>query len=87
VFEDPEVQPLWLAKGTPRSWLKTLREYQFQVLPPNGSSQLLAPVAAWRGAGGSRSGAPLSPFAAAVKIRLRVPEGNRIRSVTLNGKG
>jgi hypothetical protein len=29
---------------------------------------------------------PAAPFAAPIKLRLRVPEGHEIRSVTMNGR-
>jgi len=86
VFEDPQTGTLWLAKGTPRSWLDDGKSFSVSDAPT-----------AWGEAGFSVAshlkertitatiqfssrGRPLTKF------RLRAPEGNRIRSVTLNGQ-
>jgi len=87
VFEEPDSDVVWLAKGTPRSWLeegKTIAVYNAPTrwgrLSYNLHSHLqngtVEARVVWA------SGAPSTR----AKLRLRVPAGHRIRSVTLNGK-
>jgi len=87
VFEEPSADVVWLAKGTPRSWLEegktiavTNAPTRWGSLSFNLRSHLQAGnvEASIRWAAGAR--APL------VKLRLRVPAGHRINSVTANGK-
>ena len=88
VFEDPESPTLWLAKGTPRSWLEDAKRLAVSSAPTQwGRVSYSLRSRLGEGRVEAEVNLPSSPFAAAVKIRLRVPEGNRIRSVTLNGKG
>jgi hypothetical protein len=87
VFEEPSADLVWLAKGTPRSWLEegktiavTNAPTRWGSLSFNLQSHLQAGTVEARIAWGS--GAP----ATLVKLRLRVPANHRIRSVTTNGK-
>jgi hypothetical protein len=87
VFEDPTSDALWLAKATPRDWLQSGKNISVRRAPTRwGSvgyslkssldkSTILASVEL-----------PHSPFAATIHLRLRVPAGHTLQSVTLNGQ-
>jgi hypothetical protein len=86
VFEDPKTGTLWLAKGTPRSWLDDGKSFSVSNAPTQWGRVEFS-VASHLKKGTitamiqfSSSGGPLT------KLRLRVPEGNKISSVMLNGK-
>jgi hypothetical protein len=87
VFDDPATGVLWLAKGTPRSWLEDGKTISVTDAPtrwgPVGfiiNSQLAQRRV--------ECAVTLPPRAsqAQIKLRLRVPEGNRMQSVTVAGK-
>jgi hypothetical protein len=87
VFEDPASNTLWLAKGTPRNWLEDAKTIAVSNAPTRWGpvsftlrSRLHEHEVQCIVSLGSRN----SPDA--IKLRLRVPEGNRIQSVTRNGK-
>ena len=71
-FEDPQSDTLWLAKGTPRSWLEEGKKITVtsQVSQGKVEGQIVLPAS----------------FAGTVKLRLRLPEGRRIQSATVNGR-
>jgi hypothetical protein len=87
VFEDPATQMLWLAKGTPRAWLESGQSITVANAPTK-----------WGGIGfeirsrmderyiEASVDLDLLRSPAGVKLRLRAPEGYRIRSVGVNGK-
>jgi hypothetical protein len=87
VFEDPASDTLWLAKGTPRHWLQDGKTIAVSNAPtrwgPVGFS--LRSRLRERRVECSVS-LPSRTSDARIKLRLRVPEGNRIQSVTLAGK-
>lgn len=87
VFEDPQSPTLWLAKGTPRTWLADGQKIAVSAAPTKWglvgyeinsrlSSDRVDVVVQL----------PQTAFGAAVKVRLRTPEGKRLRSVSVNGK-
>jgi hypothetical protein len=86
VFEDPASDTLWLAKGTPRSWLEDGKRVSVTRAPtrwgPVGftlQSRLGADVIE------ATVDLPGTPSPATIKLRLRAPEGHRLRSVMLQG--
>jgi hypothetical protein len=87
VFEEPDSEVLWLAKATPRSWLedgKTIGvtnaptrwgRLSFHLRSNLKESRIEAKLVL-----------PPTPESAQIKLRLRAPDGHRLRAVTLNGK-
>jgi hypothetical protein len=86
VFEDPKTGTLWLAKGTPRSWLDDGKSFSVSNAPTQwgrvgfsvASHLKKGTITAMIQFSSSRG--PLT------ELRLRVPEGNKISSVMLDGK-
>lgn len=86
-FEDPRSETLWLAKATPREWLKDggrisatdvptrWGKISFSVSSRLRQNQITAAV---------EFGA--DKFPAVAILRLRVPDGRRLESVLLDGK-
>ena len=87
VFEDPQTETLWLAKGAPRAWFEDGKIISVQAAPTKwgrigytiasqmSSRKVIATVRF-----------PRTPVAAAVKLRLRAPQGRRLQSVLLDGQ-
>ncbi len=87
VFEEPNSNVVWLAKGTPRSWLEDGKTIAVSDAPTRWGS--LSFSLRSRLQGGTIEAKVVLPSArpsAQVKLRLRVPAGRRIRSVTAGGK-
>ena len=87
VFDDPATGEVWLAKGTPREWLKDGAVIAVTQAPVNGGrlgfrleSQLAHDTVR------VRLDLPSRGVGQPVKLRLRVPGERRIRKVTLDGK-
>ncbi len=87
VFEEPGSDTLWLAKGTPRAWLEDGQTIAVSRAPtPWGRLSFSLHSHLQAGRVEAAVEMPSAPPAGQVKLRLRVPEGHRIRSVTANGK-
>ncbi len=87
VFEEPASDVVWLAKGTPRSWLEEGNTIAVSNAPTRwGSLSFSLRSHLQAGEIEARLVLPSSPTSTPVKLRLRVPAGHRIRSVTANGK-
>ena len=87
VFEEPASDVVWLAKGTPRRWLEEGNTIAVTNAPTRWgmvSFSLRSHLQA--GTVEARIVWPSGPTSAIAKLRLRVPAGQRIRSVTANGK-
>jgi len=87
VFEDPASNTLWLAKGTPRNWLEDAKTIAVSNAPTRWgqvSFTLRSQLHERQVQCSVRMASGKLPDA--IKLRLRVPEGNRIQSVTLDGK-
>ena len=85
VFEDPQSDTLWLAKGAPRSWLEEGKKISVTGAPTRWgrvSFDLTSQVSQ-----GKVEGHVVLPasYGGTVKLRLRLPEGLRIESATVNG--
>lgn len=87
VFEDPRSETVWLAKGTPREWLADGKKIHISSAPTKWgrigytmTSQLSSNKVS------VAVQLPEAPFVAAVKLRLRAPEGKRMQTVLVNGK-
>jgi hypothetical protein len=87
VFEEPASDVVWLAKGTPRSWLEEGNTIAVTNAPTRWGS-LSFSLRSHLQAGNieARLVWPSAPRSTLVKLRLRVPAGHRIGSVTANGK-
>jgi len=87
VFEDPASDTLWLAKATPRSWLEDGQTIRVSDAPTRWGkvSFTIQSHLQTRSVNVSLK-LPAKPVAARVKLRLRVPEGHRIRSVMAGGR-
>jgi hypothetical protein len=87
VFEEPESDVLWLAKGTPRAWLEDGQTIAVSNAPTRwGRVSFSLRSHLGDGKIGAMLDLPARPPEALVKLRLRVPAGHRIRSVQVNGK-
>jgi hypothetical protein len=87
VFEEPAADTLWLAKGTPRAWLEDGQTIAVTRAPtPWGRLSFSLHSHLQAGRVEAVVELPPVPPTARVKVRLRVPEGHRMRSVTANGK-
>ncbi len=87
VFEEPDADVLWLAKATPRKWLEDGKTIAVSNAPTRWGkvsytfhSELHARKII------AKISLPTMPKSALVKLRLRVPEGQKIRSVTAGDK-
>ena len=85
-FEDPQSDTLWLAKGTPRNWLEEGKKISVTGAPTRWGRVSFTITS--RVSQGKVEGQVLLPasFAGTVKLRLRLPEGHRIQSATVNGR-
>jgi hypothetical protein len=85
-FEDPQSDTLWLAKGTPRSWLEEGKKISVTGAPTRwGRVSFTVTSHLSQGKVEGQIVLPAS-FAGTVKLRLRLPEGRRIQSATVNGR-
>jgi hypothetical protein len=85
-FEDPQSDTLWLAKGTPRSWLEEGKKISVTGAPTRwGRVSFTLTSQVNQGKVEGQVVLPAS-FAGTVKLRLRLPEGRRIQSATVNGR-
>jgi len=86
VFEDPKTGTLWLAKGTPQSWLDDGNSFSVTDAPTVWGKVGFSVASHLK----KRTIAAMIQFSflggPVTKLRLRVPEGNRISSVKLDGK-
>lgn len=87
VFEEPAADVVWLAKATPRDWLEAGKTIAVSNAPTRwGSLGFSLHSHLQAGTIEARVVVPSMPPATRVNLRLRVPAGHRIRSVTANGK-
>jgi hypothetical protein len=87
VFEDPESETLWLAKATPRKWLENGKTTSVSAAPTRWGRVGYSVVSKLdEGTVTARVDFPAGGFAAATRLRLRVPGERKLESVTLNGK-
>ena len=87
VFEEPDADVVWLTKATPRSWLEEGKTIAVSNAPTRwGALSFSLHSQLQTGTIEARVAAPSTPPSARIKLRLRVPAGHQIRSVTANGK-
>jgi hypothetical protein len=87
VFEDPQSETLWLANGTPVAWLEDNDSISVSDAPTRwGRIGYTLTSRLDQGKIEALIMLPTSGLAATVKLRLRVPEENTIRSIIVNGK-
>jgi hypothetical protein len=86
VFEDPESETLWLGKGLPRDWLRDGEVVAVEGAPTRWG-RVGYRLASHVDTGTVEATLDLPAHAPALtQLRLRVPGGARIRSVTLGGR-
>jgi hypothetical protein len=87
VFEEPASDVVWLAKGTPRNWLEDGNTVAVSNAPTCwGRLSFSVRSDLENGTIEARLLLPSTPASARLKLRLRVPAGHRMRSVTADGK-
>jgi hypothetical protein len=86
VFEDPRTGILWLAKGTPRSWLEDGKTVSVSNTPTASGRVAFSVASHLKDRTIAATIQFSSPGGPLTKLRFRVPDGNRIKSATLNGK-
>jgi len=86
VFEEPGSDVLWLAKGTPRSWLEDGKTIDVSNAPTRFGRLSYNLKSHLRAATIEAKLTWAVPSSARVKLRLRVPGGRRVSSVIANGK-
>jgi hypothetical protein len=87
VFEDPSSELLWLTKGTPRSWLADGQIISVAKAPTRwGNLSFTVRSHINSGRVEASLDLPSTSSSARIKLRLRVPEGHRMKSISLNGK-
>ena len=87
VFEDPQSPVVWLAKGAPREWLDDGKRIDVTGAPTSWG-RIGFTIDSRVGSGNVKADVrlPAAPYRAAVKLRLRAPEGKRLQSVMVNGR-
>ena len=87
VFEDPNPEALWLAKGTPREWLRDGQSISVSQAPTRWGSvgfEIRSRLAERRI--DARLDLPRKGISVPVVLRLRVQEGAALKSVLVQGK-
>ena len=85
VFEDPDEPEVWLAKATPREWLAQDRKISVENAPTRFGKFSFA---IWSDLDQGKVSATVrfpEGNTATTHLRLRLPEGNSIESVKING--
>ena len=86
-FEEPFAETLWLCKATPRPWLEDGKTIAISNAPTRwGPVSFRVQSHLQQGRIEAQLELPAKAAAAETQLRLRVPEGKVIRSVTLAGK-
>jgi len=86
VFEEPDADVLWLCRAAPRRWLEPGKRIAVRRAPTRWG---LVSFAVEAGADGSVAAAielPRADFPAEIRLRLRRPDAQPFRTVTLNGQ-
>ncbi len=87
VFEEPDADTLWIARGTPRDWLEDGKTVSVANAPTRWGRigfSLRSRIA--EGAVDAALQLPTSGIAAELRLRLRMPGGAHLLSTTVNGK-
>jgi hypothetical protein len=86
VFEDPQSETVWLGKGVPRDWLGDGKVTRVEDAPTRWG-RVGFKLTSQIDSGTVTADVKLPPgFAAVVNLRLRAPDGRRMKSVAVNGK-
>lgn len=87
LFEDPNSGELWLNKATPRDWLKDGQRIEVLDAPtPYGRINFNVISFLNNGQIEAILELPLKPIKVPIQLRLRTPEGYRLKAVTIDGK-
>jgi hypothetical protein len=87
VFEDPNEPVLWLAKATPQGWLENGRKISVTGAPTRFGTvgyELRSEIA--KGKIFGTVTLPAGAIQPIIKVRVRVPENKKIKSVLVNGQ-
>jgi hypothetical protein len=87
VFEDPNEPVLWLAKATPQAWLENGRKIAIAGAPTRFGTvayELRSEIN--KGKVYGTINMPQGTARPSVKVRIRVPDNKKIKSVRINGK-
>jgi hypothetical protein len=87
VFEDPQADTLWLGKATPREWLADGNKVGVTgAVTKWGRIDFSIESRLRRKSIGAQVTFPEAGLASETRLRLRAPNEQRIKSVTMNGK-
>jgi hypothetical protein len=87
VFEEPATNTIWLAKAKPRAWLEDGQSITVSNAPTRwGRLSFTLRSHLQTGTVAAELVLPDAPADARLLLRLRVPEGRRIRSVSIAGR-
>lgn len=87
VFEDPNPEALWFAKGTPRDWLRDGQSISVSHAPTRwGTVGFKIRSAVAQGRIDARLDLPAKGIPVPVVLRLRAPEGAELKSVLVGGR-
>ncbi len=87
VFEEPDDPVVWLGRAVPRAWLESGEKIKVTGAPTRFGTidfEILSELKQGRILGGVET--PSEGFGARVVLRLRVPGGQKMKSVRLNGQ-
>lgn len=84
-FEDPDAEVLWLCRATPRPWLATGERIRVKRATTRWGLVSFNAQAGSGGAVTTRVTLPETGFPAELRLRLRRPGAQPLRSVTVNG--
>ena len=87
VFEDPESDTLWLAKGAPRDWWSEGKQFSVKDAVTRFGRVGYQMVSQWEKRRlAAHLELPQDGLKAELRVRFRAPEQRRIKSVTVNGR-
>ena len=87
VFEDPHSGDLWLAKAAPRDWFADGQHFWVKDAPTrHGRIGFSVASSLNNGIIEATLELPNKPVSSQIYVRLRVPEGHKLKAVTVDGK-
>ena len=86
VFEDPQSETVWLGKGAPRDWLEDGKVIRVDDAPTRWGRMGFTISSRIRTGTVAADVKLPARFGAVVNLRLRAPGGQRMKSVTVNGR-
>ena len=86
LFEEPDVDVLWLCRATPRRWLAPGNKINVERATTRWGTVSYSVVACANHVIRARIALPPQNVPAEIRLRLRLPDGKSIRSVLLQGR-